>query len=254
MHNDGLQNEIDIVNVLDGKMVKELPLFWQKRMKQLDWTILDDAKIEAYKCYHDQKSDISIRVGIKKWNISIKSGHYVSVHMERISTFTGFLRSLGISEELITTLKLFHYGDGTIDGTGVDRKPSSFLKEEMSERIKEFNEAVNKRNILSKIILRFICCGTPIQRSYVTHIYWGTKDYGEMINVKTLIDYYCNAYYLDSTSIHFGPFIYNPAYRGLKNFDSSKVSRYYINIKWPSINRDIKDAKDWFFRNRDKNK
>ena len=42
MHNDGLQNEIDIVNVLDGKMVKELPLFWQKRMKQLDWTILDD--------------------------------------------------------------------------------------------------------------------------------------------------------------------------------------------------------------------
>ena len=219
-------------------------------MKQLDSALVEDDIIEAYKCVHDQKADISIRVKQKKWNISIKSGYFVSVHNERISSFTGFLRSLGIKEELIETLKLYHYGDGSLDGTGTERKTSRELKEELKDRIEAFNEAVNQRNILCHIILRFLCCGTPYQRSYVTHIYWGTKDYGIMIHAKTLVDYFCNAYYYETTAIHFGPFIYTPAYRGLKDFDSTNVKRYYINIKWPSLVRDINEAKEWYFSKR----
>ena len=155
MKNDGLENELNIVQELNGKLFKELSPFWQARMRQLYRIIQDEDKIECYKSYHDQKADISIRVGIKKWSISIKSGNYVSVHMERISSFTGFLRSLGLAEEHIETLKLFHYGDGTIDGTGNVRKSSSELKIELRDRIMAFNEEVNKREVLRHIILRF---------------------------------------------------------------------------------------------------
>lgn len=85
MKNHGLENELEIVEVLNGKTIKELPNFWRRKMKQLCRVLEDDEKIECYKCYHDQKADISIRVGKRKWSISIKSGNFVSVHTERKS-------------------------------------------------------------------------------------------------------------------------------------------------------------------------
>lgn len=254
MYNNGLQNELDIVNVLDGKTYKELPEFWQAKMRQLYRIISDDDKIECYKCVHDQKSDISIKVGTYKWNISIKSGGYVSVHEERISTFVGFLRSLGINEKLLDTLKLYHYGDGTLDGTGDVHKDLDTIKKEMCNEIEAFNKAVNEPEILYRIIMRFICCGTPIQRSYVTHIYYGNHEDGMMLNAKTIVEYICSGYASNLTSIHFGPFIYTPGYRGLENFDKNNVRRYYIKIKWPSLIRDMREAKEWYFKNRDLNK
>lgn len=248
MRNNGLQNELEIVALLDGKLYRELPEFWQRRINQLDRDVREDDRIECYKCVYNQKADISIRIDNKKWNISIKSGYFVSVHSERISSFSGFLRSLGIEEELIETMKLYHYGDGTTDGTGEVRKSVAELKEELKDRIRVFNEAVNKKEVLSKIVLRFLCIGTPFQRSFVTHIYHGTKDYGELIDAKTMVDYICSGYPQTTTSIHFGPFIYCPAYRGVVDFDSNNVKRYYIEIKWPSLIRDIRDAKEWYFR------
>lgn len=253
MKNSGLENELEIVELLNGKKLKDLPEFWKKRMLQLCSVLEDDDRIECYKCQHDQKADISIRVGKRKWSISIKSGYFVSVHTERISSFTGFLRSLGVDEYLLETLKLYHYGDNTLDGTGEERKTLPEIKEELKERIIKFNKCVNQKDILRPTILRFLCCGTPFQRSYVTHIYHGTKDYGIMINAKSLVDYICDGFSCDTDAIHFGPFIYTPLYRGLKDFDSSNVRRYYLSIKWPSLVRDIKDAKEWYFtkENRD---
>ena len=229
MKNKGLENELEIVEVLDCKFYSQLSEFWQRRIKQLYRDVKDDDRIECYKCVYNQKADISIRIDYKKWNISIKSGYFVSVHSERISSFSGFLRSLGIEEDHIETLKLYHYGDGTTDGTGEERKPVNILKDELKERIIAFNEAVNKKEILARIVLRFLCIGTPYQRSYVTHIYYGTKDYGEMIDAKTMIDYICSGYPSTTTAIHFGPFIYCPAYRGLVDFDRDNVKRYYIH-------------------------
>ena len=217
-------------------------------MRQLYKVIEDNDLIECYKCVYNKKADSSIKVGIRKWSISIKSGYFVSVHMERISSFSGYLRSLGIEEKHIETLKLYHYGDGTLDGTGSERKSSTELKEELKDRIEAFNEAVNQEDIIRKTVLRFICCGTPYQRSYVTHLYWGTKDCGDLIDIKTMVDYICSGYAFETNTIHFGPFIYCPGYRGLTDYDSTNVRRHYIDIKWPSLVRDIRDAKDWFFR------
>ena len=249
MVNNGIQNELEIIDCLNGKKYNELTTFWQSRMKQLYFDIKEEDTIECYKNAKNQKADIVIKVDDKKWYISIKSGFFVSVHMESITSFTGFLRAIGIEEEHIKTLKLYHYGDGTTDGTGSEHKPVDILKEELKDRIKALNAAINEPERLKQIILRFIYCGTPFARSYVTHLYWGTKDYGNMIDVKTMVDYLCSDYPFESTSIHFGPFIYAPGYRGLTNFNSSNVRRYYINIKWPSLTRDIRDAKDWLLRN-----
>ena len=104
MRNDGLQNELDIIEILNGKKITELPVFWQRRMRQLYRSIKDDDLIECYKCVYNKKADISIKIENKKWNISIKSGHNVSAHSESVSSFSGFLRSLGIEEKHIEEL------------------------------------------------------------------------------------------------------------------------------------------------------
>lgn len=247
MKNDGLQNELNIVEMLDGKTYKELPDFWKKRMKQLCKEVEDDDKIECFKCVYNKKADIGVRVREYRYNISIKSGFFVSVHSERLSSFTGFLRSIGISEELIETLKYYHYGDGTTDGTGDVHYNLSTIKENMQKNIDEFNKVVNEKEILKQIVLRVLCIGTPYQRSFVSHIYAGTVNYGEMIDAKTLVEYICSGYPTATDSIHFGPFIYAPAYRGVENFNANNVKRHYINIKWPSLYRDIRDTKDWYF-------
>ena len=246
-HNEGLANEQDIIKVLDGKKYCDLPEFWKKRMKQLCKEIEDEDKIDCFKCVYNQKADISIRAHDRKWNISIKSGYFVSVHNERITSLIGYLRKLGISEDLITTLRLYHYGDGTIDGTGEKRKTLEEIKAEMQDKIDEFNEAVNQKDIFMKLADRFIRSGTPYQRSYVTHLYYGTCTYGTMIHVNTLFDYICEAFTCETKAIHFGPFIYSPAYRGVENFDPNNVKRYYVNIKWPSATNDIRNAKIWYF-------
>ena len=247
MKNDGLKNELEIVEMLDGKTYNDLPDFWKKRMKQLCKEVEENDQIECFKCVYNKKADVSVRVRGYRYNISIKSGYFVSVHSERLSSFTGFLKSIGISDELITTLKLYHYGDDTIDGTGDVHYDLSTIKEKMCDSIGEFNKVVNEKEILRQIIMRVLCTGTPYQRSFVSHIYAGTVNYGEMIDAKTLIDYICSGYPCATDSIHFGPFIYAPAYRGVENFNSKNVKRYYVNIKWPSLYRDIRDTKDWYF-------
>ncbi|MBO4667071.1 MAG: hypothetical protein J5666_02960 [Bacilli bacterium] len=249
MKNSGLENEQDIIDLLNGKKVEELPEFWQRRMKQLCKEVEGDDQIECFKCVYNKKADVGVRVRNYRYNISIKSGYFVSVHSERLSSFTGFLKSIGISEELITTLKSYHYGDGTTDGTGDFHYDLNTIKENMQNSIDDFNKVVNKKEILRQIIMRVLCTGTPYQRSFVSHIYAGTVNYGDMIDAKTLIEYICSGYPCSTDSIHFGPFIYAPAYRGVENFNSNNVKRYYVNIKWPSMYRDIRDAKDWYFGN-----
>ena len=251
MKNNGLQNEKDIIDVLDGKTYKELPEFWKRRMKQLYRDIEEDDKIECFKCVYNQKADIAIIVKDKKFNISIKSGFFVSVHNERISSFAGFLRSLGIREELITTLKLYHYGDDTIDGSGTVHYSVEEIKLKYKKEIDEFNKEVNKKEILRKIVMCFLCKGTPYQGGCASHLYSGTYIFGSLIDMKTMVDYICEAYSHQANAIYFGPFIYTPAYRGLENFDETNVKRYYISIKWPSLNRDMRDAKLWYFNERE---
>ena len=251
MKNDGLQNEKDIIETLDGKKFYELPTFWQHRLKQLDKTIQENDEISCFKCVYNKKADIAIKSHDKRWNISIKSGYFISVHNELLSSFVGFLRSLGISEELLNVLKLYHYGDDTTDGTGEVRHTLVEIKEKMADDIERFNKEVNKKEILTQIIDRCLFSGTPYQKSYVSHIYYGTKDYGNMINKKIMTEYIVNAFKCDTKAIYFGPLIYTPAYRGVNNFDKDNKHRYYVNIKWPSIGKDIKDAKQWYFDDRE---
>lgn len=249
--NFGLQNEQEIINILDETYVKDLPAFWKKFICSLFPTALDNDLIHCFKEPPEKKQDICIMACGTRRNVSIKSGNSVSVHEESINRFCGFLKWCGVSEQSLTFLKIFQYGDGTTDGTGNYRQSTKELIEKYPEEIKKINEEVNNQVILLMIIRRFLSIGTPNNPSVVNCLYYGTKDGGIYCNMKMLCEYLSKKKYDNIKGIHFGPFVFYPRYRGVNKPNPVEVDsldklifkreRYYISIKWPSIEKDMND-------------
>jgi hypothetical protein len=79
----------------------------------------------------------------------MKSGKAAIVHNEIISNFTSFLRSKGISERTIETIHLFHYGDGTTDGSSEnERKSYKDISLALLELCKEALRLLVKQHII----------------------------------------------------------------------------------------------------------
>ena len=89
-------------------------------------TILSDLtqKIEG----KNPKPDIWIKIGNEIKFISVKEGSGNSVHQEPFKDFCKFLEDINVSEETVNHLKLYHYGDDTLDGSGETRLSTSDIK------------------------------------------------------------------------------------------------------------------------------
>lgn len=237
MFNNGLKNEFDIIKYLHNKKVTDLSDNWKRALSKVFKYFDEDTRhfVTSRKVDGVDKGDIFVGFRRQLRSISIKSGEDVTLHGERLSTFCGFLKWLGISDESIDTLKLYHFGDGTLDGTGDVHYDVNTLKEMYKDRIKAFNEEVNNPIYLKKIYDRFIWRGTLTQKVGCDFIYYGNVEQGIMVECIPLVEYLLKQPIPYSNSIHFGPLYYLPKYRGLKKFDPENKGRYYINIKWPRM-------------------
>jgi len=237
--NYGIQNEEDIIKEIDKKRFDELSPHWQHIIRQIYPRVFYDQVFYCSKVWGLKKADIRIwSKNVEKF-VSIKVGYAFTVHSETINRFVGFLRWLHVPDKYLETLQLYHYGDGTIDGTGKERKTVDELKVEMHDRIIEFNDFINRPQKLKQIIDRFISRGTPEKNGKVDFLYLGDKDFGIVVEMEFLMGYLITKYSMDYDTIHFGPFTYNAAYRGLDNYDPNNVKRHYCNIKWPTSHEDI---------------
>lgn len=100
-----------------------------------------------------------LRVRKIEKRISIKKGIKNSVHAEDIHTFVRFLKQNGMSDSIITKLSYYHYGDGTIDGTGSKRVSSEEYKKGHSSDIEEINAFFSQTKMIEKSVNRFILIG-----------------------------------------------------------------------------------------------
>lgn len=235
MNNDGIKNEMEIIDTINHKQFCDLPVFWKNLLSKVFGKFPDYYYISAFKPKKDDKVDMYVIVNHKQRSFSIKSGDRISVHRESVSRFCGFLEWLGIEKEYTDFLKLYHYGDGTTDGTGEYHLSYKEIIVKYKNEINWFNERVNDPKVVKRIIMRFLSMGTPRQNSFVYYIYYGNKDEGICTRVQYILEYIEKniVEYNHLPAIHFGPFIYEPAYRGLEDFDPNDKRRYYIVIKWP---------------------
>ena len=119
--NRGIKIEYELVNVFNNRKYGDLNEFHQSIVKRIFPNIIESDLIFSGICNRYSKPDIYIEVSNVRKYISVKSGRSDSMHFESIKDFIIFLRKFGISIQTQKTILFFHYGEGTLDGTGNTR-------------------------------------------------------------------------------------------------------------------------------------
>ena len=224
--------EQQIADYLCKKHYCELNDHWKKLIKMMFPSIMPNDIIYCENTKMLLKQDLFIVATGAKKTISIKSGNDATLHCESLEHFCSFLKYLNVDDYDIETLRLYHYGDGTTDGTGEVRECAETLKIKYMDRIQLFNANVNKPHLLKVIIDRFLSFGTLNQCDKVDYLYYGNFNDGALYDMNDLIDFFSIQRVEKIRGIHFGTFHYTAYYRFIYSKQTSDMDRHYVAIKW----------------------
>jgi len=242
--NNGHNNEYEIIEALNGKSVNQLPKHFSKWLIELGFANEDILNVK--KLNNEQKADICIKSASNTKYISIKSGSSNSFHSEPINIFIPYLRSLGISENTLKTIVLYHYGDNTYDGTGPTRFTSAELRRVYPQKFKLASEELSKTSIIKAIITRCITKGRFPTNYVIDGIYHGTVDQGFFVSTKAIYQILLRKKYgRKNGTINIGMLTYQPGSRNLWGIPGSEQKRSQSEIKWRSFTYDVKDIEKW---------
>lgn len=186
------------------------------------------------------KPDLCISHNGQKKYISVKKGSGNSVHQEKVDVFFPFVEKL-IDTETLNNLKLFHYGDDTINDTGKFRYSAAICKNRYMNTIHLLNKSFNNWVFLEKFIYRFLFVGN-IDSVPVDVIYHGTISSGLWATKEEIIEYIKkNKFHLNA--VHFGPLTYQVWGRNEKRTAKYPERRYVMQIKWGEIEKDLKQIR-----------
>lgn len=229
--NYGFKNEKDIIEMLNGKTFEEIPKYFQESLSKI-FNYQNEEMFICEKYGGHYKPDIYINYGNKSINVSIKSGDSISVHQEMLDQFLLFLEKIGISKRTIKIIKFYHYGDGTVDGSGEHLLGLINIKLKYGQFIKQANNELNDDKHYIKIINRLLFSGKYPDKYSVDYLYYGYSSFGFMLSKEIIYKYLFSQKSLYLNCLHIGPFVYQPASRTNKNIK-------YCQFKWKSMLSDI---------------
>ncbi len=234
----GFENENKLITYLNNKKVKEL----NQNLKQFIYFLFDnineESKIKTLEGKKGQKPDITIIINNDIKRISIKKGSGNSVHQEKIEVFTKFLSSINIPNDIINELLMFHWGDGTCDGTGEKRILGKKYEQTYPDKIDKINLEFNKEANKKKFINRFIIQGKSEEYDLIDALYHGNVEEGHWASKDEIINYFVDNEF-KSNSIHFGSLTYQVWNRCLNLNPKMEERRYVMQVKWGSLLKDL---------------
>lgn len=241
MPNSGLENEKEIIAALDGKSVASL----NPSLKALVESLfpLASGTISCSKGLAHEKPDLVISLGSEIRYVSVKSGHAVSVHEESLTTLIPFFRSLEIPNHILKTLVYFHYGDGTLDGTGPTRFTSENLRHLFKSYFHEASSYLTNRRFISPFFERFVFRGIETNGHEVDALYYGGVEKGISATRKEIYKSLYNHPYRHTGTINLGPLTYQPAVRNFYGYGEEEKRRNEAEIKWRGIGYDLGDIR-----------
>lgn len=240
MSNDGALKEKEMIYSLNNKKVKELSNNARELLRRLFGKLDDELMVRCYKVDEAFKTDFVISYNGQQKNVSMKSETAVVVHNEILLNFIDFLRGLGISEETLDTIKLFHYGDGTTDGTGQIRLPYDEVAQQLKDRIKKANMELNaSMDVILAVMNRCVFKGSHEDNIEADCLYFGDADYGVVANKKQFIRNIQKRGFDFYSHLHCGKIFFRPDARYLNKDinEPRKVDR--IVCYWPHLKQDI---------------
>lgn len=235
---DGFHNEIQISRCLDGKKVCELNIMEQTFIKDLYGNIDENCSIYCNVDYDNKKFDLIISIENIIKRISVKKGIHNSVHVEGISSFIHFLIDSGVDREAVVEYLKYHYADGTTNGSGKNRLSVSEYKIKNQKSIDYINEQINTPYILKRAIHRFVLQGKNSNME-IDAILYGTINDFIWIKTEDIENVIMEQINLYSTGVHFGPLYCQPLTRCLNHNKNYEGKRFYVQIKWYTIFKDI---------------
>lgn len=146
------KNKEQILRALHNMRYCDLSENFQKFVKYIFPNIKSNDLIICKK-HSGSKIAFSIIVDGQSKNISVQSGDIVLVYKGRIKEFVTFLKSINVSKECIYSLLLYHYADGTYDGSA--QESSSFgelLCVDYQKEIKIVEKEFRNKELLTKVI------------------------------------------------------------------------------------------------------
>mgnify|MGYP001405800154 CR=1 FL=1 len=241
MENSGLENEKALIAALDGKNIASLT----KPLRELANSLFpnSDGVLRCKKGFVHEKPDLVLTLGSLDRFVSVKSGRSISVHEESLLTLIPFFRSLGIPEHILKTLVYFHYGDGTLDGTGPTRFTSNDLRRVCNGYFKEAAKTLTDRRYMIPFFERFVFRGIDPDGREVDAVYYGNPDRGVYASRQEIIDSVIKNPYRHTGTINLGPLTYQPAVRNFYGYGEEEKRRNEAEIKWRGLAFDLGDIR-----------
>lgn len=235
---NGFQNELEIKRELDNKNIKELNPMYRSFIEDLFSNINDSDLINCIIDDSNKKHDIIISIKNEKRYISIKKGIKNSVHVEGISSFIHFLIQNHVKRNVVIEYLKYHYADGSTNGTGINRLSAEEYKKENQEKIDMINAEINNKDLLIKVIDRFILKGNISDKS-IDAILFGVNDDFIWIKKEDIIKVILSKKDLYSSAVHFGPLTIQPLDRCLNYNPKYDKRRFCVQVKWYNLADDI---------------
>jgi len=235
MSYSGFENEDKIIEALNGKTISEL----NSNLQQLIQNSFSNYSgvIKAIKQAGQNKSDLKITIGDESHTYSIKKGTGNSIHQEPIEPFLEFLeQNYSIDEQMKDNLRLFIWGDGTLDGRGKVSKRLSApqFKKKYPQVVESIQQFFN--SIKEPLIKRFLIEGVQSNNS-AEFVYYGTVESGVCCKSDKIVDWIATNNSKGAISI--GKLTFQAWNRNINGGDKSEKKRGVIQLKWGSIKDDI---------------
>lgn len=239
--NEGLLKEEEVIYELNGKKPDELSNNMTVLMKSLFGVLKHDEIIKCYKVDDSFKTDFVIEFDKRRRNVSMKSGKATIVHNEILTNFISFLSKNRISQRTLDTICLFHYGDGTIDGSGKGKRDSyENIIAGLNDRIKEANKELNADlDFIYKIVDRCVFKGSLDDNLEADCVYFGDKDYGIVATKRQFVRQIQKRGFDYFDHLHIGPLLLRPDARYVDKEIADERKRQRIVAYWPHLREDI---------------
>ena len=239
--NEGFLNEERLMYSIDGKTFKQLNGNLQHFVSLILPYMDKEMVIKCSKTEDYIKPDLCIYQGNQRVYVSVKHGTTETLHDEKLNPFINFLREHGIEEDVINAYLLYHFGDGTTDGTGENRLPAFDARVKYDEQVKKVNAAFNKSiDFIKEFADRVMFKGVNPDAEAADVLYHGDEDYGSFISRNQLMRHLERRNYNFMTqNVHIGPFIVRPKARYPGREIKNNDHRNKIVVSFPRLLNEV---------------
>lgn len=241
----GIKNQEFIVGAINGKKYRELNSNLRQMIKIIFPTVKNTDILYAHVIQDKKiKARISITLKDETHYLTVKMGHKNSVHQEKKENFLNFCND--IPTDARNAFLKFLYGDGTIDGTGKlinrvnEKEAIKMLGREIDPLLLYLSQ--NKKRLAE----RFLIDGSYNSKIKAEYIYYGDETNGVTIKLDKVIDFIMNQSdddigHKNQKKLSIGPLEIQTWNRNLSGKEEFEYKRDSIQIKWPTLDFDLKE-------------